>query len=334
MQQERESGLVVAGSPRVSGSLAIPGPDIRRMLVEMWLNGQTSQNTREAYRRDVAAWFAFCDANGADPLNTYRVVVDAWRNWLAEFQPGRQHPKPYSPSTVARMLAAVSSFYRYCLQESIPQVARNPVENAKRPPVANESSTRNLTPEEVDRLLDAAAAMGGCDEQLVRLLASTGVRISEAVGLDRPRLIWSDGYLCMRFKRKGGKLYTLPLPDELAAPLQRLPVGPDGALFLRNGRRMSRQVGARVVERCGWAAHIDGCDNPRAPGYQAVGPHMFRHAAATHLLAAGTPVHVVQELLGHVDIRTTMRYDRATRTAKDSAVHQLAELRRSGRPTP
>jgi integrase/recombinase XerD len=167
---------------------------------------------------------------------------------------------------------------------------------------------------EVDRLLqqaEAEAGDAGASEAkraavvrlhlLLELLYATGLRVSELVSLRRNAVVRDAGYFTVR--GKGNKERIVPLSDQardaVMAFVATLPPGP--FLFPADGADgyLSRQVFARELKglaaRCGIAA-------------ARVSPHVLRHAFASHLLAGGADLRVVQMLLGHADISTTQIY--------------------------
>ncbi len=167
------------------------------------------------------------------------------------------------------------------------------------------------------RLLEAAGAGEGAvpvrDAALLELVYSTGARISEAVSLDIDDLDLDGDAPAVRLFGKGRKERVVPVGSfaaravgaylvcsrpELAARGRGTP-----AVFLNaRGARMSRQSAWAVLrgaaERAGLGAHVS--------------PHTLRHSFATHLLAGGADVRVVQELLGHASVTTTQLYTLVT----------------------
>jgi integrase/recombinase XerD len=175
-----------------------------------------------------------------------------------------------------------------------------------------------LTVEEVDGLLairagDSPASMR--DRALLELLYASGLRISEAVGLDRDDLSLEDGLV--RVVGKGDRERQVPVgevalgwllryiseirPAWLALATPPLPHG--GPLFLsvRGGRLDRRRAWEMLVA----AARSAGLQN-------GVSPHTLRHSFATHLLEGGADLRIVQELLGHANISTTQLYTHLT----------------------
>jgi integrase/recombinase XerD len=218
-------------------------------------------------------------------------------------------------TTVRRRVASLRAFYRFCLAEGEVQrdiAAR--LDLPRRPRQLPET----LSVAEVERLLDVpdvATAAGARDRALLELLYAAGLRISEALGLDREDLSLDGGFV--RVIGKGDRERLVPVGDVALDWLSRYlaevrpgvlahsHVAPErgGPLFLSGqGRRMSRQQAWRVVRDCA----------ARAGLANRVSPHTLRHSFATHLLEGGADLRVVQELLGHASISTTQLYTHLT----------------------
>jgi integrase/recombinase XerD len=168
---------------------------------------------------------------------------------------------------------------------------------------------------EVERLLEAAAAAGVRDRALLELLYAAGLRVSEAIGLDREDLSLDGAFV--RVIGKGDKERLVPIGEvaldwlvtwlagqwpELLARSHVAPVR-GGPLFL--GDR-----GGRLGRQAAWAA-VTGAAKRAGLGGK-VSPHTLRHSFATHLLEGGADLRVVQELLGHASISTTQLYTHLT----------------------
>ena len=168
---------------------------------------------------------------------------------------------------------------------------------------------------EVDRLLEAASVGGVRDRALLELLYAAGLRVSEAIGLDREDLSLDGAFV--RVIGKGDKERLVPigevsidhLSDWIDGPraelIERHHVEPvrGGPLFLGDrGRRLARQQAWTAVDAAARRAGLDG----------KVSPHTLRHSFATHLLEGGADLRVVQELLGHASISTTQLYTHLT----------------------
>lgn len=193
-------------------------------LVAGWLLGFSSPNTRSAYRRDLAGWLEFCATAGVEPLQARRSHVDAWARTL--------EAKGAGPATVARKLAAVSSWYRYLLAEDVLPGA-SPCTHVRRPRVSDDSRTLGPDREEARALLAAAEMLGPKYAALIALLLLNGLRVSEAINADVGDLDVERGHRVLRVTRKGGRTALVPLAPRTSAALDAHLAGrTDGPIFL------------------------------------------------------------------------------------------------------
>lgn len=253
-----------------------------------------------------------------DPNSLSSDAVRAYLQWLDQ--------KGNKPSSLARKLAAVRSFYRYLSRRGM--VNGNPVDGM-RTPKQPKLLPRVLTKDDADALMTFPAGLTVWslrDRALLETLYSTGARVGELVALDIGDVRELEGLV--RLQGKGRKERIVPIGElaldairryRLSLPLQSAG-GPPRALFCnqRGGRLTSRSV-ARVVNR--YSSRLAG---------GAVSPHALRHSFATHLLDEGADLRSIQEMLGHASLRTTQRY---THVATDQllAVYDRAHPR-AGRP--
>lgn len=261
-------------------------------LVSGWLLAKRgSELTRNAYRCDFVQWAKFCDDLGVHPIDVDRRHIDAWAETLTT--EGR------APSTVARKLAALSSFYTYC--QSLDVVTRNPVDHVQRPKVAHdESTTLGLEQPEAAAVM-AAAATNPTTLVLVGMLLVCGMRVSEALGVNVEHLDTRDGNRTVRVHGKGGKPRTVVIPAPLVGAVDALIAGrTEGPLLTKAGVRLNRNQATYLVAKTTAAAGVT----------KTITPHSLRHTCATTALNARVPLHHVQDQLGHADPRTTRRYDR------------------------
>ncbi len=260
--------------------------------------------TVAAYRRDLVAYEAGLAARGRIPTSATLADVEAH---LASLR-----SSGHSPASVARAQSVLRGLHRFLVDEGgsslDPTAEVDGVRLGSRLPKA-------LSEAEVGRLL--ATVLGDDprsrrDRALLELLYGTGARISEAVGLDLADLAGGEGLL--RLFGKGAKERIVPIgakcEEALAAWLceaGRAALAPARwrrrqdaeAVFLNlRGGRLSRQGAFGVVASRAAQAGIE----------RPVSPHVLRHSCATHMLAHGADIRVVQELLGHASIGTTQLY--------------------------
>lgn len=316
-------GVVARVHPGVVARAYIT-PEERDRLAGAWLADAVSPNTEDGYRHDITEWFRWLDAGPAgEPLPfqaVRRLHVALYRRWLEseEHPVFRRRGKVLQPATVHRKLAAVSSFYDYAVEET-EHVDVNPCAKVKRPEVSDDSMTAGLDAAEARALLAAAEASGNLrSSAIVRLLLQTGIRVSELCAANTGDLSYERGHRTVIVTRKGGKRQKLPIGPTAARALDAYLRGRRGPLFLqvRTPERIKRQHVWRLVRDLARSAGIE----------KPIHPHSLRHTAATLALEAGEPIHQVQDMLGHVSPKTTMRYNRARHGLDKSAVHALERV--------
>ncbi len=284
---------------------------VDRYLRHVSIERGLSVNTVSAYRRDLAGYRESLAGRGVStPEGISHADVAAFAQQL------RTQPEgPLTASSTARMLSSVRSLHRFLLDEGL--VATNVAVDVKPPKLANRLP-KAITIEQMAAVLDAASGddlQSLRDRALLELLYATGARISEAVDLNVDDIIGEEGASVdvVRLFGKGGKQRIVPLGsfarNAIDAYLVRArPVlsvrGPSTpALFLGlRGQRVSRQNAWLIIRARAEKAKL---------GFE-ISPHTFRHSFATHLLAGGADVRVVQELLGHSSVATTQIYTLVT----------------------
>lgn len=264
------------------------------------------ESTRSAYARDLRAWGAWLATVGLGPLDAHRAHVETWMRIM--------EADGLAPATVARRLAALSGFYSYALDEEL--IGRNPTARVRRPRPTGESPRSGLDRDQARALLAVAESSTARDRALVTLLVLSGLRVSEALGIDVADLDIERGHRTIRIRRKGGKVQRLALAPRTAAAIDALLAGrTEGPIFTTaSGRRLDRHAAWKTVRRLAKRA---GLERP-------LSPHALRHTHATLALDAGAELHVVQDSLGHADSRTTMRYVLGRERLDNAATFRLA----------
>jgi integrase/recombinase XerD len=236
---------------------------------------------------------------------------------------GRRGDPGLAPSSLRRRAAALKGFYRYAYGEGLIGVDVAAHLDLPRP---SRLLPETLTVDEIDRLLEAAGgeeadeeaqtpAHALRDRALLELLYAAGLRISEAIGLDREDLSVDGAFV--RVIGKGDKERLVPVGDVALDWLGRWIRGPRVALLalghvapLRGGPLFLGDRGGRLARQQAWAAVKRAAS--RAGLADRVSPHTLRHSFATHLLEGGADLRIVQELLGHASISTTQLYTHLT----------------------
>jgi integrase/recombinase XerD len=271
-----------------------------------------ASNTLSAYRRDLTRYTAFLAGRGKSvPAEVDEADVRDFVTWL---RTGDDGAAGLAASSTARVVAAVHGWHRFCALEG--WSPSNPSQGV-RPPAKARRLPRAMSVDDVARILVAAGEGEGPvplrDKALLELLYATGGRISEVVGLDVDDLDLSPDTGAARLLGKGRKERVVPVGSFARAAvdaylvrgrpaLAAAGIGTPAVFLNTRGRRLSRQSAWAVLRTAAQRAGIPG----------AVSPHMLRHSFATHLLAGGADVRVVQELLGHASVTTTQIYTHVT----------------------
>ncbi len=250
----------------------------------------------EAYRRDLAHFSAFLD--GASPANA---TADQLQTYVAQMR-----ADGLAATTIGRRVAALRSFYRH--QMLVGARTDNPAAELDLPK-RRKALPKTLSPGEVERLIEAATGTTPRelrDQALVELLYGAGLRVSEAVGLDRSGVDLEQRFV--RVLGKGSKERIVPIGRQAAAALQRylsrgrpyLDKRHRPEVFLNaQGGALTRAGAFLILRKLAEAAGLEP---------ERVHPHLLRHSFATHLLDGGADLRVVQELLGHASLQTTQVY--------------------------
>ena len=305
--------------------------DVERFLQVLEAERGFSVNTIFAYRNDLTQFLTFLGgenagesdrvsggdegigAEGASPQMIPQVqkwdqlTDDDLINYLLFLR-----SRKYAPSTVARKMAAIKSFFNFLIGEG--QLRGDPGARMTAPRV-DKYTPRSISPSEVERLLQQPAKEGDTaarrpeaarDRAMLETLYATGMRVSELVALD-----CDDVNLLERRMRCAGRTARerlVPLQERAieaidhylfqARPL--LVLRDENALFLNHrGNRLTRQGFWLILKS--YASKAEIAD---------ITPHTLRHTFATHALGRGVDLREVQQLLGHVSISTTQVYRR------------------------
>jgi len=266
---------------------------LQRFLQHLSSERRLSVHTVEAYSRDIEALLAQLGDTQLDRLDVHGV-----RRAVSAL-----HAKGLTGRTLGRMLSAWRGLYGFLARDFA--FVHNPCEGI-RPPRGEKRLPNALTADDARRLveLDANDFLGVRDRALLELLYSSGLRLSELVGLDWSRLDWDEG--TVRVTGKGAKTRLVPVGRKALEALRvwqnasaTLPERDPHAVFLnqRGGRLSARSVQTRV-HRAGLTQDIA----------TRVHPHALRHSFASHVLQSSGDLRAVQEMLGHASIATTQVY--------------------------
>jgi integrase/recombinase XerD len=274
-------------------------PAIALFLTHVRVEKGLSVNTVTAYRRDLAKFNVFVQKRKL-------TLEGVTRDDLVDFLAGMYREKLES-RTVARHLVTLRNFFRFAQIQEL--ITTDPSLNLESPKIRR-NLPGYLRLEEVERLLaqpDAKTALGLRDRAMLEVFYSTGLRVSELIGLRVTDLDAKVG--CIRCIGKGDKERIVPAGRKALAIAEKylrdarpklLGKGVSSqALFVnRRGKSLSRVGVWKILSAYGRRAGLR----------VALTPHMLRHSFATHLLERGADLRSVQLMLGHADISTTQIY--------------------------
>ncbi|MDN4614544.1 site-specific tyrosine recombinase XerD [Leifsonia sp. F6_8S_P_1B] len=280
--------------------------DVDAYLRHVTIERGLSANTVAAYRRDLALYSGWLAQRGVGEVQEVTAPL------IADFalHLGTRPESPLTASSLARVLSTVRGLHRFLLEEG--RIERD-VAAEVRPPKLSSRLPKAISVEQVTALLaatDGDEVADLRDKALLELMYATGARVSEAVGLNVDDVVDAE---VVRLTGKGSKQRIVPLGSYARAaidaylvrarPLLSAKGRATPALFLgMRGARLSRQNVWLIIRAAAEKAQL---------GVE-VSPHTLRHSFATHLLAGGADVRVVQELLGHSSVATTQIYTLVT----------------------
>jgi integrase/recombinase XerD len=262
-----------------------------------------SRNTLEAYRGDLLQLGRFLAERERSAIAaTPGDITD----FLTRLASGDDEHRPASPATIHRKSACLRSFYRHLrregLRDSDPTASLSAPRRSRKLPQV-------LTRGEVEKLLSqprGSDPQALRDRALLELMYASGLRASEAIGLDVSDIDLDERLL--RARGKGSKERIVPVGQAaLKAVRAYLERGRPGLVKNRNeshlfvnfrGGQLTRQGLYKIVRRHASTAGLA----------DRMSPHTLRHTFATHLLAGGCDLRSVQEMLGHADVSTTQLY--------------------------
>lgn len=267
-----------------------------------------SQHTIAAYRNDLTQLLEYLSKEGITSWQGVdRSCIQQYVRYLKK--------REYAPSTLARKIAALRSFFQFLVIERV--LEDDPTSAVETPPVTK-PLPRSLSREEVARLLaepaksDTPIALR--DTAILELMYATGMRVAEIIGLTVDAVDLKAG--TVRCIGKGNKERILPLYKRACEALSNyLEQGRPYLISDRNEKALFVTRRRRPFTRQGLWALVKGY--ARAAGIEReVTPHMLRHSFATHLLDGGAGLREVQELLGHASIATTQVYTEVSSSRK------------------
>lgn len=264
-----------------------------------------SEHTLRAYAGDLKRLLAWLEKEASDITDIRQLEGQSLRAFIAD-----QASEDLAPSTLARLVACMRAFGKFLANSE--RLSYNPA-GMLRAPRQGRTLPHYLESEDILALFNAAAA--GTSEKYLRdtaileTLYSTGMRVSELVGLDDQRIDFQQDLVIVRGKGKKERLAPLGRPAHQALrtyiQTRNSVHGHDDStaqqrgtfLSVRGNRLHDRDV-RRILDH-----YLSVCGLS-----QKTSPHTLRHSFATHLLQAGADIRSVQELLGHASLNTTQIY--------------------------
>ncbi len=257
-----------------------------------------SENTIQSYRYDLEAFLKFLRKKNIDFVGVnHETLIDYFS--VKDIQEKSQ-------KTLARYFVVLKSLYKYLIEEKLMNV--NPTDKLESPKI-DKKLPDYLSLEEVNSLLNikSDSKLKIRDMAILELIYSCGLRVSELLNLSINDVFLHEKYL--RISGKGGKMRIIPLGrqalDLLEAYLQN--IRPEliknnqiNSVFLgqKTGKPLSRMFIHKMINKYAIKCGIN----------RKISPHILRHSFATHMLANGANLRIIQELLGHSDISTTQIY--------------------------
>ena len=271
---------------------------VRSYVRYLKLERNYSPNTLEAYQHDLRHLLDYCEREGKEPL---ALKLEDLQHFAATI-----HELGIGPTSQARILSGVRSFYRYLLLDGY--IDNDPTELLESPRLG-EHLPEVLSTEEVDQLedsIDLSTNEGHRNRAIIEVLFSCGLRVSELVNLKYSDLFLEEGYI--RVMGKGSKERLVPISERAIHELDNwrsvrnlmvIKPGEEDYVFLnRRGAHLTRTMILIIIKQLATDAGIE----------KTVSPHTLRHSFATALLEGGADLRAIQAMLGHESIGTTEIY--------------------------
>jgi integrase/recombinase XerD len=291
-----------------------------------WLQLEKSlaDNSVEAYLHDIDMLTSFLTTTTANtPEKVTLKELELFVKSIAELG--------MTPSSQARIISGLRSFYKYCLLEQI--TATDPTVLLEAPKLKR-ALPDTLSFEEIENIIaqtDLSKPEGGRNKAMLETLYSCGLRVSELVNLKISCLYLDVGFI--RVIGKGDKERLVPIgrdavkyikiyKDDIRVHIS-IKKGEDDILFLnRRGSKLTRVMVFLILKELAKKAGIT----------KSISPHTFRHSFATHLVEGGADLRAVQEMLGHESITTTEIYTHLDREYLRDTLQQFHPAFKTPKP--
>ena len=294
----------------------IPDPEVESFLAVS--AARLAPRTVDAYRRDLTA------AANALGKPVASASLEDLERYLADLR-----AQGLASTTIARRAAALRSFFRH--QTLLGARTDNPAAELDLPR-RTRRLPRTLSPGEAERLVEAARGTTPRalrDHALVELLYGAGLRVSEAVGLEKGGIDLDDRFV--RTVGKGGKERVVPIGRQAAEAVRRYLAHGRPHLDRRHRPELFLNAQGGPLTRAGAFLILRKLAGKAGLDPERIHPHLLRHSFATHLLEGGADLRSVQEMLGHADLATTELYTHVTdRRRRDAYFEAHPHARRKG----
>lgn len=268
----------------------------------------TSDHTLKSYANDLGSFLDYLDDRVGSRPRPAEQTVHHIRGFLTYC-----HDCDYASATIARRLAALRTFFKYCMRQGL--ATTNPAK-AVRTPRSGKKLPHYLTDDQIEALLTAPPTVndhglpdreGLRDRAILETLYSAGLRVSELCGMNLPD--WDQTGGVVRVRGKGRKERFAPVGSHATKALEAYcqvrqvspkvkPIDRDAVFLNRLGTRLTTRSVGRMLDK-----YITQCGLAKVTS-----PHTLRHSFATHLLDGGADLRSVQEMLGHANLTTTQIY--------------------------
>ena len=281
---------------------------LEKFLDYLKMEKNRSDNTIRSYQTDIELLFEFLTSRGLSNFN--EIQTEFVKEWIVSLKKNN-----ISNTTISRRISSIKVFFNFLVKNNLIEI--NPTLKIIAPKL-NKVLPNILGQKQADQLLTQAAIYEVEEESqevrirdyaILEVLYSTGIRVSELVGLDVEDINFSNLTLKVLGKGKKERFVPFGIPAReaidkyLKDSRNSLNDKNSQALFLGlRGKRLNVRQVRRILNKA-----MDQIENSKE-----VSPHDLRHSAATHMLEAGADLRIVQELLGHSSLATTQKYTHVT----------------------
>lgn len=272
---------------------------VKNYITFLKLEKQLSENTIQAYLSDLDRLISFIQESGKSLDKLTTKDLQGFISFL--------HRLEIAPSTQARILSGIKSFYKYLMLDDV--IEDDPAHLLEMPQLGRKLP-EVLSEQEIDKMIaaiDLSKAEGQRNKAIIETLYGCGIRVSELIGLKLSDCYLAEGFI--KVIGKGDKERLVPInagaskqillyTDTDRVMLDIKPGHEDFVFLNRRGKRLTRVMIFTIIKNLAMLAGIR----------KEVSPHTFRHSFATHLVENGANLRVVQDMLGHASISTTEIY--------------------------